>query len=100
MLARSAGDEPRPKLDPPEARPGKRWDDKELKQLRRQWKDCGELQAIKIRGRTGNSIKRKLIREGLLKAQQAPREPWNAAEEVLLEKLVAEGMTASEIVDS
>ena len=46
--------------------PGKRWDEKELKQLRRQWEENGDLQAIKIRGRTGNSIKRKLIREGLL----------------------------------
>ena len=80
--------------------PGKRWDDKELKQLRRQWNEAGDLQAIKIRGRTGNSIKRKLIREGHLKAQQAPREPWNADEEALLGELVAEGMTASEIVES
>jgi len=80
--------------------PGKRWDDKELKTLRRQWQETGDLQAMKIRGRTGNSIKRKLIREGLLKAHQAPREPWNSAEEALLESLVTEGMTASEIVDS
>ena len=80
--------------------PGKRWDERELKQLRKQWNENGDLQAIKIRGRTGNSIKRKLIREGLLKAQQAPREPWNSEEEILLEKLVGEGMTASEIVDS
>lgn len=80
--------------------PGKRWDDKELKQLRRQWDEVGDLQAIKIRGRTGNSIKRKLIREGHLKAKQAPREPWNSEEETLLAELVAQGMTASEIVDS
>lgn len=79
--------------------PGKRWDESEIKSLAKQWSNHPEITKVKVRGRTRNSIKRKLIRQGLLESHQPPREAWNANEEKLLEKFVTEGKTAQEIYE-
>ncbi len=80
--------------------PGKRWEASEIKSLEKQWNHTGDVTAVKIRGRTRNSIKRKLIRQGLLESHQPPRHPWKASEEKYLKKCVADGMTAREIYDA
>lgn len=77
--------------------PGKRWEDAELASLEQQWKSTEDVNRIKIRGRTRNSIKRKLIRQDLLESQQEPRQPWLPDEERILRQCVAESMTALEI---
>jgi hypothetical protein len=79
--------------------PGKRWDNHEIQSLRKQWEKSSDIAKIKIRGRTHNSVKRKLIRQGLLDSTLPPREPWNRKEELLLKDLVVEGKTAQEIYE-
>ncbi len=77
--------------------PGKRWTANELRALQ-QALDAGRAPSkIQIRGRSPHSVKRKLVREGLIDTVAPARLPWTADEVAELKRLVAEGLTARQI---
>ncbi len=82
--------------------PGRRWSDIEIESLHRQWSEAPSPApaVIRIRGRSVNGIKRKLVREQMLEAKRPARVPWTREEERELGRLVAKGMGARQVYES